>query len=202
MALFLCSYNLKEELLERKPYRLDCINFRLSAAQPVNERVQLFTVTRREPQRVLGPVRLRGFRRTAVLAISLGSAEDAPRSSSNCIGCRRHANQILAGAPREFRRTRHARHLAAIQDYDLIAEQLNFREHWRIQKDSLAGSAQTHQQVAHILPAERIEAIRGLVEKEYFRVVEQRLRQTQPLLHPFRIRLDGLFHARQTDPLS
>ena len=57
-------------------------------------------------------------------------------------------------------------------------------------QDRLAHPAQLAQDLAHLDPRARIQARGRLVQDEQLRVVDQRVRQAQPLAHPARERLD------------
>ncbi len=83
-------------------------------------------------------------------------------------------------------------HLAAIDDRDAGAQLLELGQDVAADEDRLAQRAQFAEQLAKLDPCPRVEAGGGLVEEQDLGVVDERVRQAEPLLHAARQRLDVL----------
>ena len=70
-----------------------------------------------------------------------------------------------------------------VQDADAMADQFDLRQQMRTEKDGFAGAIGFQQQLAHRDPRQRIERRSWLVEDQQLGIVDQRLRQTDALLH-------------------
>jgi hypothetical protein len=81
-------------------------------------------------------------------------------------------------------------HLAAVDDRDRRAQLLELREDVRGDEDRLAQAAELPEQLPQLDAGPRVEAGRRLVQQQHQRVVDQRVRQAQALLHAAREALD------------
>ena len=81
-------------------------------------------------------------------------------------------------------------HLAVIDDRDARAQLFELGQDVAADDDRLAEGAQLPEQFAELDPGARIEARCRLVEKQDLGVVDERVGEAQPLLHPARQALD------------
>ena len=80
-----------------------------------------------------------------------------------------------------------------VDDYDAVANALDLGEQVRVQQHRDPSPAQLLEQAAHDAPAGGIERARRLVEQQQTRLADERLGDSQPLLHSLRHRA----HARR-----
>ena len=85
--------------------------------------------------------------------------------------------------------------LAAVDDRDAGAQLLELGQDVAADEDRLAHRAQLAEELAQLDPGARVEARGRLVEEQHLRIVDERVGQAQPLLHPARERLDVLRRA-------
>jgi len=76
--------------------------------------------------------------------------------------------------------------LAAEQDRDAVADELDLREQVRVEQDGDATAAQFLEEQAYGAAADRVERRGRLVEEQDARLADERLRDAEPLLHPLR----------------
>src|SRR5439155_13866007 len=80
--------------------------------------------------------------------------------------------------------------LSMVQECDVVADLLDFAEEVGAHEDRAALAFQRLDYIADFGHASRVQARRGLVEDEELRLVEERLRDGDALLHPLRELLD------------
>ena len=86
---------------------------------------------------------------------------------------------------------RRAQQPAGVDDDDVVADPLELAEQVRGDQDRDAElGADPADQPEHVVAPGRVEAVRRLVEQHQLRVVDQRLRQLDPLLHAGRVAAD------------
>src|SRR5213079_3599528 len=73
-----------------------------------------------------------------------------------------------------------------LQNRGAVAEHFDVGEDVRAEQDGRAALAQTGDQVAYLAPAHGVESAHRLVKEDNFRVVDERLRQTDALQHALR----------------
>ncbi len=81
--------------------------------------------------------------------------------------------------------------LAAEQDRDAVADELDLGEQVRVEQDGDAAVAQLLEQQADGPAADGVERGGRLVEQQQPRLADQRLRDPEPLLHPLRHAVDA-----------
>ena len=93
--------------------------------------------------------------------------------------------------------------LAAIHDGDTVADLFDLTEEMRAKDDGLALGAHGVDHAADRGGTDGVDACGGLVEDDEFRIMDDRLRETDALQHTFGIRPDrpvgGLGHRRQAE---
>ena len=77
--------------------------------------------------------------------------------------------------------------VALVEKGDPIADMLHLGQLVGTKENALAGVPRVAQQFPYLQHSCRIKRRRGLVENQQFRIVDQRLRKRQPLLHAARI---------------
>ena len=93
--------------------------------------------------------------------------------------------------------------LAVVDDGHARAQLLELGEDVAADDDGLAHRPQFAEQLTQLDPCARVEAGRRLVEQEHLRIVDQRVRQAEALLHPARQRLDvGVALVGEVDELE
>src|SRR5712691_12938509 len=93
------------------------------------------------------------------------------------------AEKLVEGALRD--------HAAAIDDGDPVTDLLHLAEEVRVEENGRAAVAQPTNDLAHVVPADRIERARRLVEDDEVGRAEERDAETEPLLHSLRERADA-----------
>jgi hypothetical protein len=76
-----------------------------------------------------------------------------------------------------------------VQDHDAVADQLDLAQQVRVQQHRGSAVAQLFEQQAHGAAAGRVERARRLVQQQEGRRADQRLGDSQTLLHALRHRL-------------
>ena len=81
--------------------------------------------------------------------------------------------------------------LAPEQDRDAVADELDLREQVRVEQHGDPAPTQLLEQQPDRAPTHGIERRGGLVEEQHARLTDERLRDTESLLHPLRHALDA-----------
>src|SRR5437773_1941583 len=95
---------------------------------------------------------------------------------------------------------------AAIDDGDAVADLLHLAQEVRVEEDGRAALAQPADDLAHVVPADRIERARGLVEHdevgraEDLTVTRRRRRESEQQLH--RRRLAGAIRSEESEDVA
>src|SRR3989475_5692354 len=82
-------------------------------------------------------------------------------------------------------------HAAAVDDGDAVTDLLHLAEEVRVEENGRAALAQPADDLAHVVPADRIERARRLVEHDEVGRAEQRDAEAKALLHSLRERTDA-----------
>src|SRR5712671_5215997 len=77
--------------------------------------------------------------------------------------------------------------LPAAQDCSAVAQRFNIRQYVRRKENRLALLAEREQQVSYFASSDWIQSGHGLIEENYFRIVDQCLRNADSLQHALRI---------------
>src|SRR6267378_4167130 len=80
---------------------------------------------------------------------------------------------------------------AAIHDRDAVADLLDLAQQMRVEENGRASFAESADDLAHVVPADRIERTGGLVENDQVGRTEERDAEAEPLLHSLRERCDA-----------
>jgi hypothetical protein len=99
--------------------------------------------------------------------------------------------ELDAAWTREFVRRAGCDNLAAEQDRDTVADQLDLGEQMRVQKHGHATAAQLLEEQTNGTATDRVQRGRRLVEQQDGRVAYERLRKPETLLHPLRHPVDA-----------
>src|SRR6266545_617441 len=90
------------------------------------------------------------------------------------------AEQLVEGALRDD--------LSTIDDRHPVADLLDLAQQVRVEEDGRAALAKSANDLANVMPADRIERARRLIEDDEVRRAEERDAESEPLLHPLRER--------------
>ena len=135
----------------------------------------------------------RSCRRAGSTALATsGSAANQSRAAS-CASSSRSRTRRTAPKRSRFSMSETrpwARTWPAVDDRDAGAQLLELGQDVAADDDGLAHRAQLAEQLAQLDPGARVEARGRLVEQQHLRIVDQRVGQAQPLLHPAREGLD------------
>ena len=82
--------------------------------------------------------------------------------------------------------------LSRADDADAVADLLDLGHQVAREEDGAAALAEAPDELAHLGHAGRVEAVRRLVEDQQVRVLDQRGRDAEPLLHPLRVRAEAV----------
>ena len=90
-----------------------------------------------------------------------------------------------------------------VQDRHPVGDHLDLAEQVRVDEDRPPLALELQEQVADLLAADRVHAVGRLVQEDHLRVVEERLGDPQPLLHPLGVGADlGVHPLAQADDLQ
>src|SRR6267142_2305667 len=169
-SAFLVGHDLNEKLLERELLRLDGHDSHGHSAQRIEQIVEMRDIPRRETERVAMPLR---------------RTNDGFRNLSNNVMHGLNAHNILACPAREFGRCRCAGNNTFVENDNLVANEFHFGEEMRVQENGFAHITEPGEKIPHLDSSKRIQTVGRLIEEEDFRIIDQGLGNTKPLLHAF-----------------